>query len=183
MHILVDMDGVIANWGKQWDHVLDTHWPEARAPRHHQQTSFDLKAGLDAYDRDVVDMVMNHPNFYRDLDPFEGAAQAITNMQADGHTVTICTSPWLSNKTCVADKLEWLERHIGEGWSSKAVITGDKTLVHGDILIDDKPHIKGAHTPTWEHVLFDQPYNRDVANKQRITGWANWSTQILGVRA
>ena len=183
MHILVDMDGVIANWGKQWDHVADTYWPESRVHRHQQQTSFDLKAGLDAYDCDVVDLIMNHPNFYRDLEPIDGAIEALHAMTEAGHGVTICTSPWLTNKTCVTDKLEWLDRHIGDGWSSKAVITADKTQVAGDILIDDKPTIKGAFIPTWEHVVFDQPYNREVVDRQRITGWSNWSEQIFGVHA
>lgn len=180
-HILVDMDGVIADWGKHWDHVVNTYWPESRVMRQHEQTTFDLKAGLDEYDRDVVDMVMKHPNFYRDLEPIEGAAQALAGMVEDGHIVTICTSPWLPNETCVKDKLDWLETHIGTGWASKAVITSDKTMVRADFLIDDKPEIHGAYIPEWEHILFDQPYNREVAGKQRITGWANWSAQVFGV--
>lgn len=182
MHILVDMDGVIANWGKQWDHVLNTFWPDSWAPRSHQQATFDLNAGLDAYDRDVVAMVMNHHHFYRDIEPIPGAIDALHRMVADGHTVNICTSPWLTNETCVADKLQWLDTHVGAGWAERAVVTKDKTLVRGDILIDDKPEIRGAYEPEWEHILFDQPYNQGI-DRQRITDWSVWDQQIFGVRA
>ena len=183
MRVLVDMDGVIANWGKQWDHVLNTYWPESRAPRHAQQRSFDLKAGLDEYDRDVVNMVMDHPHFYRDIEPMPGAVEALHDMVEAGYTVNICTSPWLSNPTCVQDKLSWLDAHVGEGWAKRAVVTMDKTLVHGDVLIDDKPSVTGSHEPTWEHVLFDQPYNREVVGQRRICGWQDWQGQLLEAAA
>jgi hypothetical protein len=40
-------------------------------------------------------------------------------------------------------------------------------------LIDDKPEITGVEKePTWEHILYDRPYNRGI-NKRRIT-WGNW---------
>lgn len=171
--ILIDQDGVIANWGKHWDHVLNTHWPESRVPRHGQQRTFNLKAGLDAYDSDVVDMVMNHPNFYRDLEPIDGAAEALNRMVELGHEVSICTTPWITNITCASDKLAWLETHIGAGWAKRAIITSDKTRVRGDLLIDDKPEVKGSHVPDWEHVLFDQPYNQGLPQR-RITSWADW---------
>lgn len=171
--ILIDMDGVIANWGKHWDHILDTHWPEARVPRHAQQRTFNLKEGLDAYDCDVVDMVMNHAGFYRDLEPIEGAPEALNKMVDMGYVVRVCTSPWISNETCASDKLAWLEKHIGAGWAARAIITSDKTSVRGDLLIDDKPKIKGEMTPEWEHILFDQPYNQGESQR-RIKSWAEW---------
>ena len=173
MHILVDMDGVIADWGKQWDHVLNTMWPESRLPRHREQRTFDLKAGMDDYDRDVVDLVMNHPGFYRELSPIDGAVEALLTMVDDGHTVNVCTSPWLTNRTCLQDKVDWLETHVGVGWSKRAVVTSDKTVVHGDLLIDDKPEIVGALTPSWEHVVFDQPYNQHVT-RRRLSDWSQW---------
>ncbi len=37
-------------------------------------------------------------------------------------------------------------------------ITSDKTLVTGDILIDDKMDIKGKRSAEWEHVIFGRPY-------------------------
>lgn len=52
--------------------------------------------------------------------------------------------------------------------------------VTGDILIDDKPSVTGVESPEWEHVLFDQPYNRDVKDKRRMVGWNEWESIVNG---
>jgi len=97
-----------------------------------------------------------------------------------GHDVRIVTSPWVSNPTCASDKLNWVVKHYGSHWGPRVIITADKTLVRGDILIDDKPEIHGAAEPEWEHVIFDQPYNRDI-DKKRITDWSIWDLEIAEV--
>jgi 5'-nucleotidase len=48
----------------------------------------------------------------------------------------------------------------------------DKTLVQGDVLIDDKPVVGGISIPQWRRVLFDQPYNRSVPGPR--VQWENW---------
>ncbi|HEX9597652.1 MAG TPA: hypothetical protein VF982_12285, partial [Anaerolineales bacterium] len=68
--------------------------------------------------------------------------------------------------------------HLGRDWISQLILSTDKTLVQGDILIDDRPEIKGAVKPVWEHVLYDQPYNRKVEGQRRLT-WATWKEVLL----
>lgn len=54
------------------------------------------------------------------------------------------------------------------------ILTQDKTLVYGDILIDDKPKISCLQKhPNFVNVLFDQPFNRNI-NKYSITQWSKW---------
>jgi 5'-nucleotidase len=53
------------------------------------------------------------------------------------------------------------------------IIAADKTLVRGDVLIDDRPYIKGDFTPSWEYILYDQPYNRKNTEFRRLD-WSNW---------
>jgi hypothetical protein len=37
----------------------------------------------------------------------------------------------------------------------KIILTGDKTVVQGDILIDDKPSVTGINPkPTWDHINY-----------------------------
>lgn len=54
-------------------------------------------------------------------------------------------------------------------------LTNDKTIVKGDILIDDKPEPIGLEKPEWEHIIFDQPYNRYIKDKRRINCF-NWKS-------
>lgn len=37
----------------------------------------------------------------------------------------------------------WIEKHFGHEFLEQIILTRDKTVVSGDILIDDKPDIHG----------------------------------------
>jgi 5'-nucleotidase len=63
---------------------------------------------------------------------------------------------------------------------ARIIVSKDKALVHGDVLVDDKPEIKGALTPAWHHVIFDQPYNRQIGGI-RMT-WENWRNVLLAYK-
>ena len=45
-------------------------------------------------------------------------------------------------------------RHLGQEWARKVILTADKTLVSGAVLIDDKPKITGAPArPDWKQTI------------------------------
>jgi 5'-nucleotidase len=75
--------------------------------------------------------------------------------------------------------LEWVESRFGAGWAERTIITKDKTMVNGDVLIDDKPEVKGLCNPSWEHILFDQPYNQEVVGKRRIMSWSDFDAEEI----
>lgn len=176
MHILIDQDGTLADWGAAWDKVLDTQYPhQTRIPRTVDQRSFNLKLNLTEEEKEIVDLIFDLPGFYANLDPIEGAIEAYHEMVAEGHFVQIATSPWWSNPSCLQDKSDWVAKHLGEEARSKIVFTSDKTGLLGDFLIDDKPGISGRYGgfPAWEQIYFDQPYNREEEGL-RITHWSKW---------
>lgn len=178
--ILIDMDGVIADWGGAYGESLDTFGEEAvNIPRHKEQRSFNLNEGRTERERQIIAAVMVEPNFYTRLQPIPGAQQALKAMLKVGHDVRIVTSPWVSNPTCASDKLNWIVKHYGSHWGARVVITADKTLVRGDFLVDDKPEVTGSQEPAWEHIYFHQPYNAELTGRRRITRWADWA-EVLG---
>jgi 5'-nucleotidase len=177
--ILVDMDGVLADWDAAWDAALDVLGePAATITRSHQRTEWNLNHGLDAAQQQIVADLLNRPGYYADLPAIDGGRAALREMRDEGHDVRIVTSPWVSNPTCASDKLTWVVRHLGQSWGKRTIITNDKTLVRGDYLIDDKPEISGAMAPTWEHVYFDRPTNRTNTTRRRLHRWADWRTIV-----
>lgn len=172
MRLLVDMDAVIAHWGAEYDRMLDTYGDAAASiPRTADQRQWDLNHGRTFEEKVIIREIMNTPGFYRNLEPIEGAREALEAAVAAGHDVRIVSAPFVSNPTCASDKVDWIVRHYGADWAARVVLTGDKTVVHGDYLIDDKPVITGSMEPTWEHIVFgDYAYNQD-ADKWRIHVW------------
>ena len=38
---------------------------------------------------------------------------------------------------------EWVENHLGKDWINRLILTRDKTMINGHVLIDDKINITG----------------------------------------
>lgn len=184
MRLLVDMDAVIASWGAEFDQMLDLAGNAAAGiPRTKDQQQWDLNAGRTDAEKGIIRLIMQEPGFYRRLEPIPGAKQALKAALKAGHDVRIVSSPYISNPTCASDKIDWIVRHYGSHWASRLILTNDKTVVHGDFLIDDKPSVTGSMEPTWQHVVFgDYAYNRNVPGL-RISAWSTHSIPTLEVYA
>lgn len=127
-----------------------------------------------------VDELSLEPEFFLGLPPIKGSVDAINEMLRDpALSVWICSSPKKTSDHCHSEKFLWLRRHFGQKFAERLILSRDKTLVSGDYLIDDKPVICGEKDPSWEHIIFDQPYNREIQDKKRIT-WENWK-EVLGI--
>lgn len=177
--ILVDQDGVIADWGATYGRMLDRYGKAAQnIPRHENQRSFNLNEGLNEDEKNIVSLVMEHMD-YSGLDPIPGAIEALHGMLEYGHDVMICTSPWLPNAHCVPGKLDWVRYHLGAEWEERVIVTKDKTMVMGDVLVDDKPNITGRLVPTWAQYVFDQPYNRELPVRERLKSWDEWNNEYI----
>ena len=122
--------------------------------------------------RALIHEITMRKGFFRNLPIIPGAKEALEFLLSEGHEVRIVTAPKIEHTPCVPEKYAWVEEHLGIDWVRRLILTYDKTFVHGDLLIDDKPKITGARTPTWEHVLYDQPYNQECL--QRRLTWSNF---------
>lgn len=183
MIVLSDLDGVGAEWDGGFDrHAISEAYAHIQGiPLRHERKSFTFYDDVTPEVREAILEIMNHPTFYADLEPIPGWAEAMHELEHMGHTVRIVTTPWWTNPDCTRDKLNWVAKVLGEEWRTRVVLTGDKTVIRGDVLVDDKPNIHGAVTdPTWRHVLFDQPYNREV-ERPRIQNWTDgsWLETVL----
>ena len=181
MRILVDMDGVIADFDGEFLKRWQERHPDKPYVPFEERKSFYVRDSYPDILKPLVTEILLEPSFFRDMMPMNGAKEALLEMEQMGHEVFICTSPLSTYQNCVLEKYEWVEKFLGTGWVSRIILTKDKTLVRGDILIDDKPEITGVEsTPSWEHIVYDRPYNRDV-KKRRLT-WENWK-EVLGFRS
>lgn len=170
MLILVDMDGVLADFDLHACAELERIHPEVVQVPLEERREFYLK---DDYpdDRDKIIAITSKQGFFANLTMIPGAYAGMLKLVGLGHDVRICTAPLTENDYCVHEKYHWVRKNM-PAFQSKLIITKDKTLVRGDILIDDKPEITGAMNPLWLHVVYDQPYNRHVDGRPRMS-WHN----------
>lgn len=172
LRILIDQDAVIADWGAGFDRPLERYGDDAAGiPRSAEQPVWDLNQDRTPREREIIAEVMTEPGFYGQLDPIPGAHDALHWLVDSGHDVRIVSSPYITNPTCASDKMNWIVEHYGTEWADRLILTTDKTVVRGDVLIDDKPTITGSAHPEWRHIIFGHyAYNKAVA-RPRLTHW------------
>ena len=167
------MDGVLADFEagflKAWRKKFPNH---PYVPIEKRKTFYVRDDYPKELEKDVEN-IFTAPLFFQNLPKIAGSKEALKKMQDLGHEVFICTRPISKYENCVLEKYNWIVQNLGYDWTQKLIVAKDKTLIYGNILIDDRPQHVGLKKPAWTHVLFDRPYNRNVKDKLRIT-WDNW---------
>ncbi|XP_061191131.1 5'(3')-deoxyribonucleotidase, mitochondrial-like [Saccostrea echinata] len=186
--VLVDLDGVMADFEGHFLTKWKQKYPDEPFVALEDRRTFyladqyeTLKEGL----KPMVKSVYESKGFFRDLPPIAGACSAVKEMnEMDGVEVFICSSPLFFYKYSAKEKFAWVEHYLGKNWINKIILTRDKTIVSGHVLIDDNVKIKGAvDPPSWEHIVFTAYYNKDMnlRGRRRLDNWTDgsWKDLIL----
>ena len=193
--VLVDMDGVLADFdaaamdaivARGSDPAQAQNYPRpAEVRRLHRDgaasRAYPLSVNFAPRFRRTLRGLYCEPGFVAGFAPIAGAVEAMREMQAHPNLeVFICTAPLLASRFCAQEKTEWVRRHLGPAWVARLIIASDKSVVRGDILIDDAPSANArAVAPAWEQVWFTQPYNATLTGKRRLDRWSDWRRVVL----
>lgn len=162
MRIIVDMDEVLADtyheFGRRYvDRFGETVPTEALIGKKY----YDLPAAAELRNE------MYKPGFFRHLPVMENAVEVLQELYAR-HEVFIVTTA-TEFKFSMLDKWEWLEEHFPFIHHSRMVFCGNKAIVHGDYMIDDKARNLATFNGTG--LLFDSPHNAYTEGYHRLHDW------------
>ncbi len=182
MIILVDQDGPLANFECAFLQEWRKRYPERLFIALEERKTFYLR---DQYPKEFladVEAIYNAPGFTRSMPPVPEGIAALQELTRSGHTVVICTAPLSKAATSIPEKLEWIREHLGADYVRRTICTKDKTLIRGDILIDDRVEVEGELAPLWKHVLFTLPYNAHLEYHLRLQqDWSNLQNLLAQV--
>jgi len=77
-------------------------------------------------------------DFFRNLEEVQSGVETIKLLAKEGYDVWILTRPSIRNPLSYMEKRIWVEEHLGFDWCDKLILCPNKSLLIGDILIDDK---------------------------------------------
>jgi 5'(3')-deoxyribonucleotidase len=100
------------------------------------------------------------PGIFALMDPMPGALEAFRVLSARFDTYILSTAPW-KNPTAWSDKVQWVQKHLGDPAHKRLILSHHKNLNRGDFLVDDR--IKnGVDEFQGEHIHF---------GSRRYPGW------------
>ena len=126
--------------------------------------------------REILDF-MREPDFWDDVKPVPGAAEALKHFIEEGHSVYVVTATECEH---VKAKMEGvLFRYFPFLSWDQVIITSRKQMIRGDVLIDDGIHnLEGGN---YKKILFTAPYNRDYdAEGNGMIRADNWG-ELVGI--
>ena len=155
MVILVDMDDTIESLLDTWLEKVNEKY--GRSVTRDDIVSWDTSAAFPGLTKEQVYGILLDDEFWKDVKPIPGAAEALLYFRSKGHKVFIVTS---THYRSLRGKMEYLLFRWFPfiDWDD-VIITSHKQMVKGDVLIDDGLHnlIGGDY----KKILVDAPYNRD----------------------
>lgn len=153
-NILIDVDGVCADFMGTLFEFLEIE--------PFKVTRWDVLSADSRLGWDRVKTVIETPEFWSEMKPLTQNIEALTDFFSTNHNVrsvtsdytysksthtvhfrpVFVTSPWLTFDM-QANRLEWLKTHcaeiVGGNVVDNLVFTGNKSLVAGAVIVDDRP--------------------------------------------
>lgn len=126
--VYIDMDGVVADYKTAYEGYFNT--------------TLDMQG----------DIPHTPPGFYRSLPVIEGAKSAVLKIM-EHCDVYFCSSPSWHNTTSYSDKADWLKDTFGHHAEERLILTHNKSLMIGSVLIDDR-HVHGVTAFKGLHIQF-----------------------------
>jgi 5'-nucleotidase len=161
--IVVDMDGVLADTYAKFIDRYEASF--GRRPTHEEllgRKVYDLEGAAD------IRNAMHEKGFFRDIAVIPGAVEVMRELYDKYEVYIVSTASEF--KHSYRDKWEWLEEHFPFINFQRIVFCGDKHIVHGDYMIDDKVGNLAGFNGTG--LLFDALDNHYDEEYHRVHDWA-----------
>jgi 5'(3')-deoxyribonucleotidase len=127
----------------------------------------DFQFGIDQLTEETMaeyeGQLDNVPGLFGLMKPVNGAIEAFETLSEHYDVYILSTAPW-GNPSAWRDKLEWVQKYLGETAKKRLILSHNKHLNKGDFLIDDRlkngsERFEGEliqfgseHFPNWEKV-------------------------------
>jgi 5'-nucleotidase len=161
MRLLIDQDEVLAQFTTRilewWNEDHDTDFKVEDIKHYWLEKTLGPRS---AY---FIKSCMRDPRFFADLEPIDGAISGMEELNAMGHELIIASKVPLNAGIGFYGKVEWIRKYLPWFDLSNFVGIQNKTLLGGDVLLDDSPsNVKLFSDAGRRAVIFDRPWNRDL---------------------
>jgi len=131
-----------------------------------------------SYIRRRMDLIRNDPSWWKKLEPLKVGMEIYHKLMIEGFRIVVLTQGPKRNAEAWKGKVLWCLEHLAE--DTDIIITRDKGLVYGKILVDDFPPYAEAwlkHRPRGLVIMPTQPWNANYIS-ERVIKYGGSETDI-----
>lgn len=142
LQLFVGLQSFLPKWDQT---IFQLDWEPNWKPVSGKRIYIDMDDTICQYRQRHKQLKTENPNlewpqsvkgFFSGLDPINDAIKSV-KMLAEHNEIWFLTRPSVKNLHCYTEKAEWIQKWFGEEWLDRLIICPNKTLLIGDILIDD----------------------------------------------
>ena len=174
MLIFVDVDDVCADLVTEWIRCYNAD--KDYNLKVEDITSWDIWKHVDPTVATGIYDYLLIPELYYNIVPIEGSLDGVRELRDMGHRVVFATT---ANTIQMKPKHEWLSGFgFFEGGDPRKdyITVGDKSLLFGDLLIDDGVHnIDGFND---SGIVFARPWNKECEHSDKYVYAYNWDNVV-----
>lgn len=155
MTILVDMDDVLENLSFAWiDYLNQEYGTEVNK---YATRDWEIDKSFPDLTKAQVYAPLYDTDFWHTVRPIDGGPETIERLVHEGYEIYVVTaSNYVTLQTKMDDVL--FKYYPFLDWNN-VIVTSNKQIIRGDILIDDAPHnLLGGD---YSKILMDAPHNRN----------------------
>ena len=173
MTLFVDMDEVIADAYKA---KVDIYNKEFGG-----QLTLETCQGKEVWQcvpaehQDTVKRFASRDGFFRDLKPIQNS-QEVMEQLSKKFEVYIASAAMQFPKS-LREKSDWLDEYFPFIHWRNRILCGNKHILHGDILIDDRSY--NLESFNGRTLLFTSPHNIHTNGFDRVDTWQNVASLLL----
>lgn len=158
--VLLDLDGVIANWNKEVCKCLNKNYEEVL--NNWNLGEYGTEKQLGVTESQMWKSIDSNPTFWEDIELFDYSQELVKYLQSK-YEVHVCTSP-SRHSDSLSGKGKWMARHFR--FNRNFIITPQKHLLaqKGRVLIDDMDtNVNKFKEWGGDAFLWSQHWNSDYA--------------------
>lgn len=157
--LLCDMDGPLADFDTHfWKRCRDEGWSFDIEHAHEQRHRYFTEHMPNPVEKELAEAMIRVEGWFADLPVVPGSQDGIEALIDAGVDVWVCTKPMEDNLTCASDKMNWIAEFF-PALRERIIITSNKGLVVGDVLLDDAPNPNWYQYAGWLPVIYAAGYN------------------------
>jgi 5'(3')-deoxyribonucleotidase len=173
MILFVDMDEVMADTYSA--HIEHYNHNFGENLTREECMGFEVWQKVPLERKDAIWQHYYKKGFFRDLRPIADSIEVLHELNKKYSVYVASAAMQFPNS--LLEKHQWLDEHFPFIHWKNRILCGDKQILRGDILIDDRSH--NLENFVGRSMLFTSPHNINNNHFERVNSWQEIARELL----